>query len=135
VLRVQEDYNNVKAIGANHSTARTPQQTTIGIWWAYDGAYKIGTAIRLGSQARLLALASACGAVARCVRLLLCQAVKTTRTDQVEHNMHATLRTTADCKVTWPTESAFAISGLALLVLQSCQPILLGIHADHRCHH
>jgi PAP2 superfamily/Vanadium chloroperoxidase N-terminal domain len=42
--------NDVKSNGAKVSTTRTPDETEIGIFWAYDGAQKIGTPPRLYNQ-------------------------------------------------------------------------------------
>jgi hypothetical protein len=44
------DFNEVKAIGAQISAVRTPDQTQIGVFWAYDGAPKIGVPPRLYNQ-------------------------------------------------------------------------------------
>jgi hypothetical protein len=43
-------FNDVKSNGAKNSTTRTPDETEIGIFWAYDGAQKIGTPPRLYNQ-------------------------------------------------------------------------------------
>jgi len=46
-------YNEVKIFGGdgvNTPTARTPEQTLIGIYWAYDGTKKLGTPPRLYNQ-------------------------------------------------------------------------------------
>jgi hypothetical protein len=43
-------FNDVKSEGAKASTTRTPEETEIGIFWAYDGAQKIGTPPRLYNQ-------------------------------------------------------------------------------------
>ena len=51
---LQESYEDVLHVGKNQSDTRTPQQTTIGLWWAYDGAFKIGTPIRLFTQVCIL---------------------------------------------------------------------------------
>ncbi|NJR47601.1 MAG: vanadium-dependent haloperoxidase [Hyellaceae cyanobacterium CSU_1_1] len=45
-----DSFNDVKSNGAKNSTTRTPDQTEIGIFWAYDGAQKIGTPPRLYNQ-------------------------------------------------------------------------------------
>lgn len=45
-----DSFNDVKANGAKNSTTRTPDETEIGIFWAYDGAQKIGTPPRLYNQ-------------------------------------------------------------------------------------
>ncbi|CAF1378180.1 unnamed protein product [Rotaria magnacalcarata] len=51
------DLNEVKLLGSKTSTARTNDQTHIGIAWAYDGAPKIGTPPRLYNQiARVIAI-------------------------------------------------------------------------------
>jgi hypothetical protein len=44
------DFNEEQAIGAQMSTIRTPDQTQIGVFWAYDGAPKIGVPPRLYNQ-------------------------------------------------------------------------------------
>jgi hypothetical protein len=44
------DFNEVQAIGAQISAVRTPDQTQIGVFWAYDGAPKIGVPPRLFNQ-------------------------------------------------------------------------------------
>jgi hypothetical protein len=46
-----ESFNLVKSIGQDISSQRTPDETEIGIFWAYDGAYKIGTPHRIYSLA------------------------------------------------------------------------------------
>lgn len=43
-------YNEVKAIGAENSTVRTPEQTIIAIFWGYDGSPGLGTPPRLYNQ-------------------------------------------------------------------------------------
>jgi hypothetical protein len=43
-------YNEVKELGARESTIRTQEETYTGIFWAYDGSFKIGTPIRLYNQ-------------------------------------------------------------------------------------
>jgi hypothetical protein len=45
-----DSFNDVKSNGAKNSTTRTPDETEIGIFWAYDGAQKIGTPPRLYNQ-------------------------------------------------------------------------------------
>jgi Vanadium chloroperoxidase N-terminal domain/PAP2 superfamily len=45
-----DSFNDVKSNGAKNSTTRTPNQTEIGIFWAYDGRPKIGTPPRLYNQ-------------------------------------------------------------------------------------
>ncbi len=47
------DLNEVYALGGApelNTTTRTPEQTAIGLYWAYDGANKIGTPPRLYNQ-------------------------------------------------------------------------------------
>ena len=44
------DYNEVKDKGAQSSTSRTTSQKRIGLYWAYDGALKIGVPPRLYNQ-------------------------------------------------------------------------------------
>lgn len=46
------DFEETKEDGAEMSSTRTQQETNIGLMWAYDGSYKIGTPIRLFSQVR-----------------------------------------------------------------------------------
>lgn len=46
-----DDYNQVKSLGSANSSTRTAEQTTIGIFWGYDGARGIGTPPRLYNQA------------------------------------------------------------------------------------
>ena len=48
--RYVRDFNEVKSFGAKNSTARTTDQTEIGIFWAYDGAPKIDVPPRLYNQ-------------------------------------------------------------------------------------
>ena len=45
-----DSFNDVKANGAKDSTTRSEDETEIGIFWAYDGAQKIGTPPRLYNQ-------------------------------------------------------------------------------------
>jgi len=45
-----EFYNEVKEIGAKNSATRTDEQTTIGIFWGYDGTPGLGTPPRLYNQ-------------------------------------------------------------------------------------
>lgn len=49
--RYADDYNAVKAQGRASGSTRTPDQTAIGIFWAYDGALNIGVPPRLYNQA------------------------------------------------------------------------------------
>ena len=49
-IRYARDFNEVKLFGAKNSTARTADQTEIGIFWAYDAAPKIGVPPRLYNQ-------------------------------------------------------------------------------------
>lgn len=44
------DFNDVKEKGALTGSTRTPDETTIGLFWAYDGAQKLGTPPRLYNQ-------------------------------------------------------------------------------------
>lgn len=44
-------FKEVKQLGEKHSTDRSDEQTETGIFWAYDGAYLIGTPDRLYSLA------------------------------------------------------------------------------------
>ena len=44
------DFNEVKSIGRRQSDQRTPEQTTIGLFWAYDGAHQIGVPPRMYNQ-------------------------------------------------------------------------------------
>lgn len=44
------DYNDVKAKGAMVNSSRTPEETAIGLFWAYDGVQKLGTPPRLYNQ-------------------------------------------------------------------------------------
>ena len=49
----KDDYREVYKLGGTpelNITARTPDQTAIGLYWAYDGANKIGTPPRLYNQ-------------------------------------------------------------------------------------
>jgi hypothetical protein len=46
----RKDFNEVKLFGSDISKPRTPEQTEIGIYWAYDGVQKIGTPVRLYNQ-------------------------------------------------------------------------------------
>jgi hypothetical protein len=43
-------YREVMEVGARNSTVRTPDQTQIGIFWAYDGSPQLGTPPRLYNQ-------------------------------------------------------------------------------------
>ena len=45
-----KNHQEVKSIGARNSTIRTADQTEIGIFWAYDGAPKLGAPPRLYNQ-------------------------------------------------------------------------------------
>jgi hypothetical protein len=44
------EYLEVKSIGSKISTTRTADQEEIGIFWAYDGAPRIGTPLRIYNQ-------------------------------------------------------------------------------------
>jgi len=48
--RYEQDFNDVKEKGSFSGGTRTPQETTIGLFWAYDGAQKIGVSPRLYNQ-------------------------------------------------------------------------------------
>lgn len=41
------DFKEVKAVGKRDGSCRTPEQTTVGLFWAYDGARNIGVPPRL----------------------------------------------------------------------------------------
>jgi hypothetical protein len=45
------DFNEVFAKGRDNGGTRTPEETTIGIFWAYDGARNVGVPPRLYNQA------------------------------------------------------------------------------------
>jgi hypothetical protein len=45
-----QDFNEVKAKGSLNGGTRTPEETAIGLFWAYDGAQKIGVPPRLYNQ-------------------------------------------------------------------------------------
>jgi Vanadium chloroperoxidase N-terminal domain/PAP2 superfamily len=45
-----KDYHEVMELGSDRSTHRTPEQTAIGLLWAYDGARNIGVPPRLYNQ-------------------------------------------------------------------------------------
>jgi len=44
------DHDEVRSDGALHSTTRTPDQTVVGHYWAYDGVSGLGTPPRLYNQ-------------------------------------------------------------------------------------
>lgn len=44
------DYLEVLELGGRHSAKRTAEQTVIGVYWAYDGAQKIGVPPRMYNQ-------------------------------------------------------------------------------------
>jgi hypothetical protein len=46
----KRDHDEVRSLGGLQSTSRTPAQTTIGVYWAYDGVPGIGTPPRLFNQ-------------------------------------------------------------------------------------
>ncbi|NJO79841.1 MAG: vanadium-dependent haloperoxidase [Cyanobacteria bacterium RM1_2_2] len=46
----ETDFNDVKEKGALTGGTRTPEETTVGLFWAYDGAQKLGTPPRLYNQ-------------------------------------------------------------------------------------
>lgn len=48
--RYETDFNDVKEKGALIGSTRTPEEVTIGLFWAYDGAQQIGTPPRLYNQ-------------------------------------------------------------------------------------
>ena len=48
--RYIKDYNEVKSFGSKASSARTNDQTEVGIFWAYDGVPKLGVPPRLYNQ-------------------------------------------------------------------------------------
>lgn len=48
--RYEIDFNDVKEKGALTGSTRTPEETTVGLFWAYDGAQKLGTPPRLYNQ-------------------------------------------------------------------------------------
>lgn len=45
-----KDFNEVKSVGRHESDTRTSEQTTVGLFWAYDGARNIGVPPRLYNQ-------------------------------------------------------------------------------------
>jgi hypothetical protein len=45
-----QDFNEVKEKGSLNGGTRTPEETAIGLFWAYDGAQKIGVPPRLYNQ-------------------------------------------------------------------------------------
>jgi membrane-associated phospholipid phosphatase len=52
------DFNQVKAKGPQEDSTRTAEETLIGLFWAYDGAWKVGTPPRLYNQCVRAALDS-----------------------------------------------------------------------------
>jgi hypothetical protein len=44
------DYNKVLALGGSQGSKRTPCETTVGLYWAYDGARNLGVPPRLYNQ-------------------------------------------------------------------------------------
>jgi membrane-associated phospholipid phosphatase len=44
------DFNDVREKGSLTGGTRTPEETTVGLFWAYDGAQKLGTPPRLYNQ-------------------------------------------------------------------------------------
>ena len=52
----QAEFNEVRLSGAHRSADRTPEQTLIGTYWAYDGPRRIGTPPRLYMQVVLAVL-------------------------------------------------------------------------------
>jgi hypothetical protein len=44
------DFNDAKEKGSLTGSTRTPEETTVGLYWAYDGAQKLGTPPRLYNQ-------------------------------------------------------------------------------------
>jgi hypothetical protein len=49
-LNYPESFAEVKSVGADEGGPRTPAETEIGIFWAYDGAFKIGAPPKLYLQ-------------------------------------------------------------------------------------
>ncbi|MFH6785164.1 MULTISPECIES: vanadium-dependent haloperoxidase [Methylobacterium] len=58
----QQDFDEVKQLGAAGSTTRTVDQHLIGTFWAYDGAWRIGTPPRLYNQCARAVIAALPGA-------------------------------------------------------------------------
>jgi Vanadium chloroperoxidase N-terminal domain/PAP2 superfamily len=55
--KYEQDFNDVKEKGSSTGGTRTPAETTIGLFWAYDGAQKLGVPPRLYNQVvRVIAL-------------------------------------------------------------------------------
>jgi PAP2 superfamily/Vanadium chloroperoxidase N-terminal domain len=48
--RYEKDFNDVKEKGILSGGTRTPEETAIGLFWAYDGAQQLGTPPRLYNQ-------------------------------------------------------------------------------------
>jgi len=48
--RYAQDFNDVKEKGRLSGGTRTPEETTIGLFWAYDGAQQLGTPPRFYNQ-------------------------------------------------------------------------------------
>ena len=49
-MRYEQDFNDVKEKGALKDSTRTAEETTIGLFWGYDGAQKLGVPPRLYNQ-------------------------------------------------------------------------------------
>ncbi|NJM70836.1 MAG: vanadium-dependent haloperoxidase [Scytonema sp. RU_4_4] len=45
-----QDFNDVKEKGVQSGGTRTPEETAVGLFWAYDGAQQLGTPPRLYNQ-------------------------------------------------------------------------------------
>jgi Vanadium chloroperoxidase N-terminal domain/PAP2 superfamily len=50
LIEYVKDFKEVKALGERGSDVRTAEQTTVGLFWAYDGARNIGVPPRLYNQ-------------------------------------------------------------------------------------
>jgi hypothetical protein len=67
--RYAQDFNEVKDKGRLSGGTRTPEETTIGLFWAYDGAQQLGTPPRLYNQiVRVIAIEN-CNTLAQNARL------------------------------------------------------------------
>lgn len=62
-------FNDVKALGAKDSQARTAEQTQIGLFWAYDGVKKLGAPPRLYNQIARVVAAQECNSEVENARL------------------------------------------------------------------
>jgi len=67
--RYEIDFNDVKEKGALNSSTRTPEETTVGLFWAYDGAQKLGTPPRLYNQIVRVIAEKQCNSLAQNARL------------------------------------------------------------------